>query len=170
MQKRLYIFIGYPGAGKTTVARIIAKATGAIHLWVDQERHKMFKQPTHSQAESQQLYDHLNKLTDELLATDKSVVFDTNFNYLKDREHLRKIAIKNNAEVITIWVTTPKALARMRATEDSHGKETRIWGNMATEDFDAMSNRLEEPSDYENAVLIDGTNIDPEALKQQLNI
>ena len=166
----LYLFVGYPGAGKTTIARIIAQATDAVHLWADDERHTMFKNPTHTKEESQTLYAHLNQITEDLLAEGKSVVFDTNFNYLADREHLRKIAIRHGAAVKTIWVTTPVDFARKRATEQSDDQETRIWGNMSAEAFDRMSNRLQPPSDYEHAIEIDGTDIDEQAVKAQLEI
>jgi len=164
----LYIFVGYPGSGKTTVAKIIAEMSSAEHLWADHERHKMFNQPTHAVSESRRLYAHLNQVTDRLLSQGLSVIFDTNFNYYSDRQHLRQIAKKRQAKTILIWLTTPLAIARARATEHSHNKETRIWGNMPPEVFDRMSSQLELPKRYEAAIQIDGTNINRENLKQQL--
>jgi predicted kinase len=166
----LYLLVGYPGAGKTTVSKIIAQATGAMHIWADHERHKMFQTPTHSALESQQLYTHLNTQAASLLAAGKSVVFDTNFNFFKDREHLRRIALKNGARTVLIWVTTPKELARERSVEHSHEQETRIWGNMPLSDFLRISRHLQPPRPEEQPVKIDGTHIDPEAVRQQLGI
>ena len=60
MKPTLYLLIGYPGAGKTTVAGIISEQKGAVHLMADAERHKRFPNPTHSAEESLQLYDELN--------------------------------------------------------------------------------------------------------------
>ena len=108
----LYLMVGYPGAGKTSLARIISEATGAIHIWSDKERHEMFPNPTHSQQESHQLYEALNKRTSQLLAAGNSVVFDTNFNFYSDRQKLREIAANNNAECRVVWLSTPEEVSR----------------------------------------------------------
>src|SRR5438093_1278290 len=111
----LYLFVGYPGAGKTSIAKIIEKETGAVHIWADHQRRKMFGEPKHTPAENAELYDHLNRRTAELLAQGKSVIFDTNFNFKKDRQHLSGIARQNGADVTIIWVVTDKDLAKKRA-------------------------------------------------------
>src|SRR5437868_11049557 len=126
----LFLMLGYPGAGKTTAAEIIHRLTGAEHLWADRERNKRFPNPTHSHEENLALYAHLNTETEQLLRRGKSVIFDTNFNYFRDREHLRQIAADAGAEAVIIWVATHKDLARIRAVERSEGQPTRVWGNM----------------------------------------
>jgi predicted kinase len=169
-QPVLYLMIGYPGAGKTTVSKFIHELTGAEHLWSDHIRHQLFKNPTHSKVESLELYTYLNDLTDKLLSERKSVIFDTNFNFYKDREYLRTIATKNQAKTILIWVTTPIETARSRATEQSHGQHTRVWGNMPITDFKRISNNLEPPKSNEAPVKIDGaavTKSDVEKLLKQ---
>src|ERR1700744_5282186 len=103
MKQTLYLMIGYPGAGKTTVARWIAERTGAVHLWADVERNKLFSNPSHSEAESSELYKQLNERVGKLLAEGKSVIFDTNFNYYSDRQLLREIAGRHHAKVLVIW-------------------------------------------------------------------
>jgi predicted kinase len=166
----LYLFVGYPGAGKTTIAKIIADATDGVHLWADMERHVMFGTPSHTRTESRELYDHLNTVTDQLLAEGRCVVFDTNFNFRKDRDHMRKIAAKHGAEVRVVWVTTPRDIARHRATEDSDGKPTRIWGNMRLPDFNRLSDNLQTPDDDEDVIRIDGSETDVDAVRQKLGL
>src|ERR1700722_5772312 len=112
---RLYLLVGYPGAGKTTVSKIIVEATGAVHLWADVERQKRFGQATHSQQESEQLYDELNARAEQLLAEGKSVVFDTNFNFRGDRQKLREIAGRHGAETFVVWITLPEEVAKARS-------------------------------------------------------
>jgi predicted kinase len=170
MKPTLYLFVGYPGAGKTTVARIITQLTGGVHLWADFERHVMFDEVTHSHEESKVLYSHLNRTANELLEQGRSVIFDTNFNFRSDRDRLRDIAAKHGADTVVIWVTTDRELAQKRATEESADQETRIWGNMPKRDFDRLSDNLQQPDDDEAVVRIDGSQADEASIKAALNL
>jgi predicted kinase len=164
----LYLFIGYPGAGKTTVAKIISHVTGAFHIWADIERHRRFKSPTHSQEESQELYEQLNDATNYLLAEGKSVAFDTNFNYLSDREKLRKVADKNDANTILIWINTPIEVSRKRAVTSEMRNLYEV--GMTNEQFDAIASKLEKPVAGEQVIKVDGTNLNQETLLNKLGI
>ncbi len=155
----LYLMLGYPGAGKTTTATIISELTGAVHLWADKIRSERYHNPKHSHQENLDLYNHLNGVTDGLLAEGKSVVFDTNFNFYKDRCRLREIAAKHGATTLLVWVTTPKEMAKTRATQQSGQQGTRVFGNMPESDFERISRNLEEPKPTEPALTISGTAI-----------
>jgi len=164
----LYLFIGYPGAGKTTVAKIISHVTGAYHIWADVERHRRFRSPTHSEEESQELYDQLNEATDYLLSQGRSVAFDTNFNYRSDREKLRQVADKNNAETILIWINTPMSVSRERAVTTE--MRNLYEDGMTNEQFDAIASKLEKPVKGEKVIKVDGTNLNQETLFNKLGI
>lgn len=166
----LYLFVGYPGAGKTTISKLIHASTGAVHIWADHERSELFEAPSHSQAESRLLYDILNKQTDRLLRDGKSVIFDTNFNFRADRDKLRRIAARAGAEVVLVWVTTPRDIAALRAVHQSHNGHTRVYGNMTHHDFSRIASRLEPPAAEEMPIAIDGTSIDQSAVLKALNI
>lgn len=165
----LYLFVGYPGAGKTFIAQIIARHTDATHLWADAERHKLFDKPSHTLEESSQLYDKLNAAAAYLLANGKSVVFDTNFNFFADRQKLREIAADQGAETTIIWVTTPVELAKKRAV---HGDVTRNGYdmNMTEAQFDAIVQKLEPPTKDEQFIKIDGTKLDDETVTRLLSL
>jgi predicted kinase len=164
----LYLFIGFPGSGKTTIAKFIEEQTGAVHLWTDQERQKRFQNVTHSAVESAALYDTLNDRTAKLLMQGRSVVFDTNFNFRDDRKRLAAIAADASADLITIWVTTNRAFAKQRATHDTHRHRNGYSEVMKESTFDAIADRLEVPGPDETIVKIDGQNIDTKKLVRLL--
>lgn len=165
----LYLMLGYPGAGKTTTARAISEVTGAAHLWADQVRRKVYGKPTYSHEENLDLYNHLNYIAGELLKAGKSVVFDTNFNYYKDRQKLRKIADEQGAKTWLVWVTTSRELARQRATDGAkEGQNTRILGDLPTDTFDRLSDELQPPKAGEQTISIDGTKVSVDYVRQAL--
>lgn len=165
----LYLMLGYPGSGKTTTAKTIHELTGAVHLWADHERRKMFKKPAFSHQENLSLYSELNQRAEELLAEGKSVIFDTNFNFYKDRQKLRNIAASAGAESRLIWVRTPKELAKERATTDAHKQQTRVLGDMPPEQFERMAKNLQPPAPDEAYIEVDGTRVTPEYIADLLS-
>lgn len=162
--------VGLPGAGKTTAALAITDVTGAEHLWADEHRRTRFGQPRFDLQESHDLYTDLNQQTADLLAAGKSVVFDTAFNHYVDRHKLRTIASSQHAKTVVVWVQTSAELARKRATSDADKQDTRILGDMSHEHFDTLSNKLEEPQADELTVVLDGTKITPEYIRQALGL
>jgi len=167
---KLYLFVGYPGSGKTTVAKYIEEQTNATHLWADQERQIMFGYPTHSLDESQQLYDALDKKAEQLLARGKNVIFDTNFNYRADRQLMRNLGSRLNAKTYLIWLITPKKVAKTRALHHTHRDKNGYLITMTEQEFNHLCDHLEPPTATEQPIKIDGTDIDYVALKKQLNL
>ena len=151
--------LGYPGAGKTTTAKIIQRLTGATHLWADHERNKRFPNPTHNHEENLRLYAELNTEARDLLRAGKSVIYDTNFNFYKDRKKMRIAAAKEGAKTVVIWITTGKDLARDRATVHADNAEHRVWGNMPVDRFERIASNLEPPVQGEHVIELDGTNL-----------
>lgn len=166
----LYLMVGYPGSGKTTTARIIKDLTGAMHIWADHERNKLFARPTHEERESQELYRRLNAETSRLLSEGHSVIFDTSFNYLKDRDYMRAIAAKYGAELVIIWVETPKELAKARALNLEHARDNKYPEVMSPERFARITSHLEQPALHEIPVILDGREITSDYVAHKLSL
>ena len=168
---KLYIFMGNPGSGKTSVAKFIHELTGATHIWADRERQKLFAKPTHSVAESNELYEQLNRKAKRLLAAGHDVVFDTNFNYKKDRKHLRKLAASVGADVVVIQMTTPLALARERALAHDHADRNGMHHAMAPATFERINKHREPLSgDEPSPIAIRGENLTKADVRKALGL
>ncbi|HVS58573.1 MAG TPA: ATP-binding protein [Candidatus Saccharimonadales bacterium] len=163
----LYLMVGYPGSGKTTTAKIIHELTGAEHVWADKERHERFGE-VYRQADSDELYRILNDRTAQLLQAGKSVVFDTNFNYRKDRDSLRQIATEAGATPVVLWLQTPKETAFHRAVTQTNGQ--RMFVSMTHDDFERVASHLEAPGADEHPIVLDGTHVTAEYVKQNLGL
>jgi len=138
-------------------------------LWADVERHKLFGQATHSQAESLKLYDYLNAQAEKLLASGHSVVFDTNFNFRADRQKLRDIADRQGAETVLIWITTSAEEAKRRVVNKIDSRNGYKVA-MTEPQFDAIASKLEPPTEDEKVIKIDRTKLDPAEVTKLLHM
>lgn len=166
----LFLLVGFPGAGKTTASQIIHELTGAVHIWADYERRAMFGEPSHSAVESRELYGHLNKSTALLLSDGQSVIFDTNFNFRKDRDKLRAIAEAHGADTKLVWVKVDKGIARKRALSKDHAVDNTYTEIMDPKAFTRMTGNLQPPNDDELPYILDGTLITPEYVAKELKL
>ncbi|SRR5581483_5393837 len=170
LPRTIFLMLGYPGSGKTTAARCLEALTGAVHLWADQRRHKYFEQPHFTTEENICLYDALNREVEQLLAENKSVIYDTSFNYYNDRQRLQAIASIHHAQTIVVHVVTPKNVALQRATNGAHMQSTRILGDMSIKDFERLCAALEEPQPHEVTLKLDGQQMTQEYVREVLQI
>ncbi len=165
----LYLMLGYPGAGKTTTAKVIADITGATLLSSDALRFEMFDSPRFSEEEHEQLYRELNQRTEKLLASGKDVVYDANLNRHEHRREKYDICEQANATPKLIWVRTPKELAKQRATHESR-KHFTPRGEALADMFDRIANLIEEPKQDEHHIEIIGQNVTPEIVRAKLGL
>jgi len=165
----LYLMFGYPGAGKTTAAEIISQITGAIHLSSDKVRLELFPNPTFSQLEHDALYQTLDKRTEELLRSGKSVIYDANLNRYQHRKDKYNICRRSGATPKLVWVQASRDVAKKRALHESR---QHLWPRHETPHqlFDRVADVLEEPGPSEPFVVLDGTKITDNYIRSTLQI
>ena len=162
--------LGYPGAGKTSIAKIIAKLTGAVHINSDQFRKHMFDNPEHiSETEHEQIYNMLDYIAEQILKSGKSVIYDANLNRYAHRQEKYDICKKTGAHAKPIWVQTDVETARKRATKQAGKKlKHRPFGNMKPKTFERLTAQLEEPTKSEKATIVNGDVISEDQIKQAI--
>lgn len=161
----LFMMFGYPGAGKTTAARVIHELTGAEHLSSDALRLELFPNPTYSQEEHDTVYAELNKRTEELLRQGRSVVYDANLNRYVHRLEKYELSERTGAKPVLLWVQAPKDLARQRAVMRGHQHlvpKDETFESM----FDRVTNIIEEPREDEPVYTVSGNPLDKSAVAE----
>jgi predicted kinase len=166
-KKMLYMMLGYPGAGKTTVAQIVTELTGATHLSSDLQRLVLFPEPKFTEEEHKILYDTLDTMTEELLSQGKSVIYDANLNRYTHREEKYAIAERSGASHLLLWVQTQKQLAKKRASDESR---SRLWrpDEHPEQMFERLVEIFEAPHENEPYIALDGTKITPSYIRDLL--
>jgi predicted kinase len=161
------MLLGYPGAGKTTTAKIIEQLTGAKRLSSDEERLKRFPYPEFTPHEHDSLYRQLDEETAQLLSSGKSVIYDANLNRYTHRSDKYRICGQTNAKPILVWLNTPRDLSEQRAIEE---QRQELWpkGETPQDMFTRIANLIEIPRENENPIILDGSSINTEIVKTAL--
>jgi predicted kinase len=169
-QAKLYLMFGYPGAGKTTAAEMVADITGAVHLCSDKFRLHMFPKPTFSEAEHAAVYGALDYMTELFLAKGLSVIYDANLNRYQHRHDKYLICQKTGSQALLLWVKTPPDLAKSRSTVlGTQDPAHRPFGNLSINTFNRLAHEIELPRPDEEVIELDGINLSTEILRQKLS-
>ncbi|MCA9346059.1 ATP-binding protein [Candidatus Saccharibacteria bacterium] len=163
----LHLIMGLPGAGKTTLAKILQKITRSARLSSDDYRLVIYPEPTFSQNEHDNLYALIDHSAEHLLSTGHSVIYDANLNRYVHRKEKYELAKKFEARVILWWVKTPKSLSKQRRLDE---QDTLLLPKGETSEmmFERIAEILEEPKSSEPVIEIDGTDIDPAKISEIL--
>jgi predicted kinase len=154
----LFYTIGYPGAGKTTLARNLARWFDGPHLRADRIGLQLFVVPTFSEAERKAVYQHMDYQAILALNKGNFVSYDGALNAAAQRHHLHDLAAEHNARAIGIWLDVPEHIARDRA---GRLRDVGIGGSggriVPPEVFDRYKAAFEAPSANETHIKVDGS-------------
>lgn len=152
----LICLYGYPGSGKSYVARNLAGELKLAHLAADRIRSELFAQPRYDAQESAVINHLMLYMSEEFLSAGVSVVFDTNALRAAQRRKLRELARKHRAEYLLVWlqIDVESAFARTQA-RDRRTADDKYTEPQTKTTFDKQVAGMQNP-DGEDYVVISG--------------
>lgn len=153
----LFYTIGYPGAGKTTLASRLSYWLQIEHLRGDKIGLELFRFPTFSQEERRIVYTEMFRRSAEQLRAGKNVLYDAAVNTMAQRDALETLAERNGGIAVGIWVQTPILIAKKRAASArSDGLTGAIVRVIPPHIFDQYVHAFEQPAAHERVVVVAG--------------
>ena len=153
----LILLYGFPGAGKTYLARQLCEDIQAAHVQNDRIRQELFDQPRYDQQENQ-IVDHLMQyMTEEFLNADISVVYDINAMRVAQRRELREMARKKKIETLLIWfqIDAESAFARVNK-RDRRKMDDKYTPAIDRDTFEQIAGSMQNPQPTEDYMVISG--------------
>lgn len=153
----LFMLYGFPGAGKTYLAKNMRETVQTAHVNADKIRYQLFEEPRYDRAENEIVDQLMEYMTEEFLDAGVSVVFDTNAIKKSQRRTLREIARKKKAEHVLIWLQIDPESAFMRVSQrDRRKSEDRVAQPLDKPLFDEVTSRMQNPGHDEDYIVLSG--------------
>lgn len=152
----LIFLYGFPGSGKSYVARQLAETIQLAQVSADRVRSELFEHPRYDTQENAIVAHLMNYMTEEFLNAGVGVIYDTNATRTGQRRALRELAHRHKAESLLIWlqIDADSAFVRTqsrdrRTNDDKHAEpQTRL-------SFDKQISGMQNPQ-TENYLVISG--------------
>ena len=161
----LVMLMGFPGVGKSHVARLLAARLGAAHVATDQLRSRLFIAATYAPEENVTVFGAADALLDGLLADGHCVVLDATHLRRSYRSAPLATAARRGVPVVPVRVVADDAetLARLaerrvaRADGDHSDADERVFRRMREQPF--------EPPDGDYLEIVNGAALDDEVAR-----
>lgn len=148
---------GFPGAGKTFVARQLAEHFNAAHVQGDRIRFELFEEPRFDRQENEIIRHLTEYMTHEFLSAGVSVVYDMSAARLSERRALREMARKAKVQPMLIWVQIDPESAFSRVNKrDRRKSDDKYAFPLDRSTFESQISHMQNPGPTEDYIVISG--------------
>lgn len=161
-QPTLVLLYGYPGVGKTYLARQLCEDIQAAHVQGERIRYELFSEPRYDRQENEIVSHLMDYMTEEFLNAGMSVVYDINAMRLTQRREMREMARKTKAQTLLIWMQIDIESAFVRvAKRDRRKADDKYSVPLDREMFKTLVQGMQNPAPNEDYVVISGKHTYP---------
>ncbi len=142
----LVCFYGYPGSGKSYIARNLAESLGLAYIASDRLRIELFEHPRYDDQENA-IIEHIMKyMCEEFMAAGVGVAYDTNASTPSQRRILRELARRRGAEFVLVWLQIDEESAFARTqTRDRRTNDDKYAAPQTQLTFDKQVSGMQNP-------------------------
>lgn len=156
----LIMLYGFPGSGKSYVARQLAGHLQAAHVQGDRIRTELFESPRYDRQENAVVAQLMDYMTQEFLGAGISVIYDANALRSSQRLALRDMSRKAHAQPLVVWLQIDAESAFSRTQQrDRRKADDKYAPSMDRTTFDTILTQMQNPSSAEDYVVISGKHV-----------
>jgi len=156
----LIMLYGYPGAGKSYVARQLSNHIQAAHVQGDRIRYELFEKPRYDKQENSIVTQLMDYMTEEFLSSGISVIYDTNALRAAQRHSLREVARRAQAKPLVVWLQIDADSAFERTQKrDRRKADDRYAPILDQTTFTSISSHMQNPTMADDYVVISGKHV-----------
>lgn len=150
----LICLYGYPGSGKSYVARNLAGQIQLANINSDRIRSELFQTPRYDAQENAIVTHLMDYMSEEFLSAGVSIVYDTNALRVAHRRKLREMARKHHAEYLLIWLQIDIETAFSRTQErDRRTSDDKYAEPQTRSTYDKQLNGMQNPEGEDYLVI-----------------
>ncbi|MEK7095828.1 MAG: ATP-binding protein [Patescibacteria group bacterium] len=150
----LICLYGFPGSGKSFVARNLAEHIQMAHVSADRIRNELFANPRYDKQENAIVAHLMSYMIEEFLGCGLSVIYDANALSFGQRRKLRELAAKHRATYLLVWlqIDVESAFARTQH-RDRRTTDDKFAQLQTRESFNHQLAAMQNPKDEQYLVI-----------------
>ncbi len=147
-------FYGYPGSGKSYLARNLSESMGLAHVSADRIRNELFEKPRFDEQENAIVDNLMRYMSEQFLSAGVGVAYDANLSRSSQRKAIKELAIRNKADFYLVWLQIDEESAFARTqNRDRRTLDDKFAKPQTRETFDNQTSVMQNPTSDESLVV-----------------